>query len=60
MTSFEIGEFLLPVAERLPTDDATVFESVFHITQFALRALRNTTGLPLSEREILFNRWRNA
>lgn len=45
----QIGDFLLPIAEGVSTDHATVFKGVFHITLFALRNLRNTTTYPTSK-----------
>ena len=45
----QIGDFLLPIAEGVSADHATVFKGVLHITQVALRNLRNTTAYPASK-----------
>ena len=45
----QIGDFLLPIAEGAAADYTAVFKGVLHITQVALRNLRNTTGYPASK-----------
>jgi hypothetical protein len=38
-------QFVFPVAEGVAADHPAVFEGIFHITQFALRMLRNTNRI---------------
>jgi len=45
----QIADFLLPIAEGVSGDHPAVFKGVLHITQVALRNLRNTTVCPVKQ-----------